>query len=528
MNSIQNEVAGKSKAIDKIFVLSWLGTLLVFAVYILINVWMYEGIMRLVKGAANPWFAALIIVATLVGQVLTVWQGWRLLSEAHYLNHLRQRMHVHVQEAEPDLAEALHDTLQNDQNSQHMAVWKLFGQLSEKRGRVQGPDQVLLETQLKNFEDQIHSRAVLPQYLANTLIGLGLFGTFLGLIVTLKEVALLISVFATTGNVDANDMMGQFFQKMSGPLGGMGEAFVASLLGLGGSIVNNVQLLAFKRLQKLLTHQAEECYLGAAESWYGQQNTSNDSPVALDMRMVERQSKEMMAMRVDMRKQTDAILMAASRMRQTSEALEQFLAKQNTENSLHPRLEHAAVVVEQRLDALLRKFDDSQQAQHGQLNVARDLNETLKGMTAIGASLASAQAATSRETADLRASMAQEATLGRDALRQHAEGLRQAMQAEIQALAVYMAEGARQQKEQGQVLDDINTHTRESVLGLNGLVARAQHIADQLKPQIIDLVARLEANDQALSSVVQHDWNELQHKVEKLQASINAKSPRAD
>ncbi len=71
------------------------------------------------------------------------------------------------------------------------------------------------------------------RYITNTLIFLGLLGTFWGLIVTVGSFAeLLINLDFTDETVLETMQMG-----MAGPLSGMATAFTSSLLGLAGSLV---------------------------------------------------------------------------------------------------------------------------------------------------------------------------------------------------------------------------------------------------------------------------------------------------
>ena len=70
-------------------------------------------------------------------------------------------------------------------------------------------------------------------YITNTLIFLGLLGTFWGLILTVGGFAELI------GNLNFNDetVLETMRAGLSRPLGGMATAFTSSLLGLGGSLI---------------------------------------------------------------------------------------------------------------------------------------------------------------------------------------------------------------------------------------------------------------------------------------------------
>lgn len=71
------------------------------------------------------------------------------------------------------------------------------------------------------------------RYVTNTLVFLGLLGTFWGLILTVGGFAELI------GNMNFNDdtVLQTLQTGLSRPLGGMATAFTSSLLGLGGSLV---------------------------------------------------------------------------------------------------------------------------------------------------------------------------------------------------------------------------------------------------------------------------------------------------
>lgn len=87
----------------------------------------------------------------------------------------------------------------------------------------------ILDMILVRFEDDRES----IRYVVNTLVFLGLLGTFWGLILTVGGFAELI------GNLNFNDesVLETMQAGLSMPLGGMATAFTSSLLGLGGSLV---------------------------------------------------------------------------------------------------------------------------------------------------------------------------------------------------------------------------------------------------------------------------------------------------
>lgn len=78
------------------------------------------------------------------------------------------------------------------------------------------------------FEDQREA----VRYVTNTLIFLGLLGTFWGLILTVGGFADLIG----TLNFEDEAVMSAMQTGLSRPLAGMGTAFTSSLLGLGASL----------------------------------------------------------------------------------------------------------------------------------------------------------------------------------------------------------------------------------------------------------------------------------------------------
>ena len=503
-----------------------LGCFGVTGVYLMGNLWLFDSIVRLVKGAANPFFAVLIIVTTLLGQLLTLFHAVKLIREAGLVHGINNAIGLRKGEAQEHQQKEIERVLGS--HSDGLASWHLFNNFIADHSRQQAYDKSSLRIKLQAFDDAVGRRVILPQYIANTLIGLGLFGTFLGLIVTLKEVAALIGVFAVSGNMDSSDMMGQFFQKMSGPLAGMGEAFVASLLGLGGSIINNVQLLVFKNLQKQITYQTDLSFIQAVESAYGTSyQDENGLPVAQDMRIAEMQLKEMSVLRVGMHKQTDAILMAASRMRQVSEAMDQFLAylhSVNQQNDIRSRIERAAVFVEQRLDVLVHKFEENQQAQQSLLSISRGMNDSMRELNDKVAQMAQGLGNALGEVVTLRDVLANEGVTGRHELRQHIFEFKQVVRQELQEIASNVSEGSRHQREQSAVLSDICTHVHATVEGVQTLTKCTQRATERLSPQFAELIARLEKNDNALQTVITHDLSELQHKLDMLQLGERANS----
>jgi hypothetical protein len=495
----------------------------VTAVYVLGNIWLFDSIVRLVKAAANPFFAILIITTTVLGQVLTLFHAFKLFREAGLVQSIKNAVALRQGDTQVQQENEVSEILGLLPES--LASWQLFSNFRAGRSRAQGYDQPFLRTQLQAFEDTVSRRVIFPQYIANTLIGLGLFGTFLGLIVTLKEVAGLIGVFAISGNTDSADMMGQFFQKMSGPLAGMGEAFVASLLGLGGSIINNLQLLSFKKLQVSVLYATETSYLEVAEIIYGPPTSEADGKqVALDVRLAQLQLEEITALRLDISKQTDAILIAAAKMRLASESMGKtmdMLERVATQEDMRPNFDRLAIVMEQRLNTIVSKLDDTQIVQYGLLNVAKEYNERFGQIGQQADQIIHHVASQVVELSFLRRELSETDALARGCQQQTIETLKESIHRDMGVLAAAVAEDVRVSREQNQTLTDINSQTKQTNLQLKAMVADTRRAIEHVQPQIVEMIARLEKTEQTHEYVAKYDWGQLHNKVDKLQATLN-------
>lgn len=103
-------------------------------------------------------------------------------------------------------------------------------------------DKGALIGELDTVRSSYAARFSLPHFLAGFMVALGLFGTFIGLLETLNATSALLGRFSIGGSPNgAGDAVGQAVGRlvvgMTGPLGGMGTAFSASLFGLLGSLL---------------------------------------------------------------------------------------------------------------------------------------------------------------------------------------------------------------------------------------------------------------------------------------------------
>jgi hypothetical protein len=114
---------------------------------------------------------------------------------------------------------------------------QLKGVLSFFNGRLESElgshDAQLREEIIASFESSLDLRSRLAEYMAGLLIGLGLLGTFIGLMATMGSIGSVLDALNAPGGIKVADML----SGLSQPLAGMSSAFSASLMGLLGSLL---------------------------------------------------------------------------------------------------------------------------------------------------------------------------------------------------------------------------------------------------------------------------------------------------
>lgn len=124
-----------------------------------------------------------------------------------------------------------------------------------------------MEPEIEALEQYLDKRQELSQFLVGLMVGLGLLGTFVGLLETLVETSNLIGTIAK-GAGGGGDMEGEFAKIVGGlqkPLEAMGTAFSASMFGLVGSIVLGFQMVAVRKAATDLIETVRGQVLSLAE-----------------------------------------------------------------------------------------------------------------------------------------------------------------------------------------------------------------------------------------------------------------------
>jgi len=133
----------------------------------------------------------------------------------------------------------------------------------------------IMDMILLRFEDSRES----IRYITNTLIFLGLLGTFWGLILTVGGFADLM----TNLNFNDDSVLLAMQQGLSKPLSGMGTAFTSSLLGLGGSLTIGFLGLQVQLAQNSIFNELEEYFAAHTHIAAPQENIEITTDFAADV-----------------------------------------------------------------------------------------------------------------------------------------------------------------------------------------------------------------------------------------------------
>jgi len=114
--------------------------------------------------------------------------------------------------------------------------------------------QAKFEHEVRAVESALADRLLLPNFIAGSLVGLGLVGTFVGLLGTLDDLGAIFGSLAKTGDSGANPtaVFAEMVQQLQEPMRGMGTAFVTSLYGLLGSLILGLTSLSVSKQANMI------------------------------------------------------------------------------------------------------------------------------------------------------------------------------------------------------------------------------------------------------------------------------------
>ncbi|PLX76816.1 MAG: hypothetical protein C0615_06285 [Desulfuromonas sp.] len=190
----------------------------------------------------HPQINYTIFVIIIGGGLIVLLNARRLMREAKVLVEFSKAVH-----AKTDI-----ESLKELANSYTCDIACLLQMIASSSDRsISHQEQAALEHETENVHSRLNRRNALPSYLTGLLVGMGLLGTFIGLLATLGDIGALIGSFSDLDMSAADPIVvfSNMIEKMKAPMASMAIAFSASMFGLLGSIILGLMMVGIKRFQ---------------------------------------------------------------------------------------------------------------------------------------------------------------------------------------------------------------------------------------------------------------------------------------
>lgn len=203
-----------------------------------------DAIMGTITRNPHPQINYAIFVIIIIGGTLIIRNVFLLMSEAKELTAFSAAMRANTDPA------TMQERAINFQGAISYVLRRMTAAIGSGRA-ISHHEQTAIERELGKAYTRLTRNNVLPQFLVGLLVGMGLLGTFIGLLSTLNDIAALISSFA---DIDMNtaspiDVFRTMIERMKAPMRSMGIAFSASLFGILGSIIIGLMMVGIRRFQ---------------------------------------------------------------------------------------------------------------------------------------------------------------------------------------------------------------------------------------------------------------------------------------
>ena len=132
--------------------------------------------------------------------------------------------------------------------TRHYDVELLMQLIEELRGQsLSSVQHSAIEAELDRFGARQHRRLMLSNFMSGMMVGMGLLGTFIGLLGALAEIGNLIGSFSLgAGMADPVAAITELVARLTAPMQAMGVAFSASLFGVLGSLIMGALMVAVR------------------------------------------------------------------------------------------------------------------------------------------------------------------------------------------------------------------------------------------------------------------------------------------
>lgn len=206
------------------------------------SVYFNHEIMGTINGNPHPQINYLIILLIIAGCIQMLLHVRRinaegqlisdfsdLLLNAKNVNAARFLIEENASKADCDVVEVLElvlDTYDSTMNAIHHSA---------------------IESEIARFAARQNRRLLFAGFMSGMMVGLGLLGTFIGLLGALTEISKLIGSFSVSGGIsDPLTAVNELVTRLTEPMKAMGVAFSASLFGVLGSLIMSMLMVFIK------------------------------------------------------------------------------------------------------------------------------------------------------------------------------------------------------------------------------------------------------------------------------------------
>ncbi|WP_353245830.1 hypothetical protein [Limnohabitans sp.] len=194
----------------------------------------WDAIISTVEGNPHPQINYIIFFLVVVGCYQMLSHVWRINKEGALFRKYRHMVESGISDEELDQSLA-------DIQKKHDIV-PMMQLIQALRDQDLTPVQhAAIESEMARFSARQNRRLMMSQFMGGLMVGMGLLGTFIGLLGALAEIGKLIGSFDLgSGMVDPVAAISELVARLTAPMQAMGVAFSASLFGVLGSLIMGV------------------------------------------------------------------------------------------------------------------------------------------------------------------------------------------------------------------------------------------------------------------------------------------------
>jgi hypothetical protein len=200
----------------------------------------HKAIISTVEGNPHPQINYMIFILIVVGCVQMLLHVRRINQEGQLFDQYFNWVELGRSDVEIRLF--------LDDKNKKQDVLELLRVIQAWRGKaLTAVQHAIVEAELERFATRQSRRLMLSNFMSGMMVGLGLLGTFIGLLGALAEIGKLIGSFSMgAGLSDPIAAISELVARLTAPMQAMGVAFSASLFGVLGSLIMGVLMVSVK------------------------------------------------------------------------------------------------------------------------------------------------------------------------------------------------------------------------------------------------------------------------------------------